>query len=202
MQHGRRGRVPSRVITIHDEDDIPCVSTASQHQRWWRHFTKVLYVVSHYDECELDLVGQPKLDSSLADLPDEKDVQLALSQVENGKAAGSSGILPEMLKVGQVSHEFVCMLLALVRAVWREKHVPQDWQDAILVPVPKKGNLHCCDNWRGIALLDVVGKLVGRVIQNHLQRVAECVLPESQCGFWRGRGCTDMIFVVRQLKRP
>ena len=46
---------------------------------------------------------------------------------------------------------------------------------------------------------DVVGKLVGRVIQNCLQKLAECVLPESQCGFQRGRGCTDMIFVVRQL---
>ena len=32
MQHGRRGQVPYRVITIHDEDDILCVSTLSQHQ--------------------------------------------------------------------------------------------------------------------------------------------------------------------------
>ena len=48
-------------------------------------------------------------------------------------------------------------------------------------------------------MLDIVGKLVGRVIQNRLQRLAECVLPESQCGFRRGRGCTNMIFVVRQL---
>ena len=55
--------------------------------------------------------------------------------MKNDKAAGSSGILPEMLKVGQMSHEFLCMLLAHVRAVWREKHVPQDWRDAILVPV-------------------------------------------------------------------
>ena len=85
------------------------MSTASQHQRWQHHFTKVLNVVSQYDECESDLVGQRKVDSSLADLPDEEDVQLALSQVKNGKAAGSSGILPEMLKVGQVSHEFVCV---------------------------------------------------------------------------------------------
>ena len=66
-------------------------------------------------------------------------------------------------------------------------------------PIPKKGNLHCCDNWRGIALLDVAGKLVARVVQNRLQVLAERELPESQCGFRRGRGCTDMIFMVWQL---
>ena len=138
MQHGKRGQVPSRVITIHDEDDMLCVSTASQHQQWRRHFAKVLNVASQHDERELDSVRQHEVDSSLADLPNEEDVQLALSQVGNGKAAGSSGILPETLKVGQESHEFMCMLLTLVRAVWREKCVPQDWRDTILVPVPKK----------------------------------------------------------------
>ena len=29
--------------------------------------------------------------------------------------------------------------------------------------------------------------------------MAERELPESQCGFRRGRGCTDMIFMIRQL---
>ena len=101
-----------------------------------------------------------------------------------------------MVKIGQRSSDFVHMLLKLVQVTWKEKRLSQDWQDAILV---KKGNLHCCDNWRGIALLDVVGKLVGRIVQNHLQKLAEQVLLESQCGFRRGRSCTDMIFMVRQL---
>ena len=91
------------------------------------------------------------------------------------------------------------MLTDLVSVVLKERRVPQEWVDAILVPIPKKGNLHCCDNWRGIALLDVVGKLVARIVQNRLQVLAEKELPESQCGFRRGRGCTDMIFMVRQL---
>ncbi len=63
--------------------------------------------------------------------------------------------------------------------VWEERQVPQDWINAILVPIPKKGNLHVCVNWRGIALLDVVGKLVARIVQSRLQVVAEKVLPES-----------------------
>ena len=29
--------------------------------------------------------------------------------------------------------------------------------------------------------------------------IAEGLLPDSQCGFCKGRGCTDMIFVARQL---
>ena len=45
----------------------------------------------------------------------------------------------------------------------------------------------------------MVGKLFGRVIQERLQVVAERVLPDSQCGFRKGRGCCDMIFVARQL---
>ena len=77
--------------------------------------------------------------------------------------------------------------------------VPGDWRDAILIPIPKKGDLSNCDNWRGISLLDIVGKAVARVLQDRLQKIAEDELPESQCGFRKGRGCTDMIFVVRQL---
>ena len=64
------------------------------------------------------------------------------------------------------------------------------------MPIPKKGDLSNCDNWRGISLLDVVGKVI---VQDRLQQLAEEELPESQCGFRKGRGCTDMTFVVCQL---
>ena len=74
MQCERSGRVPSRVVTMLDEKDIPCVDTDSQHQRWWRHFTKELLL-----DLLLDLIRQHEVDSSLVDLPHEHDVQLAMS---------------------------------------------------------------------------------------------------------------------------
>ena len=40
-------------------------------------------------------------------------------------------------------------------------------------------------------MLDVIGKVVVRVIEGRLQKLAERVLPESWCGFKRGCGCTD-----------
>ena len=109
--------------------------------------------------------------TSLEDVPSSEDVGMALQQLKNGKAAGNCRILPEMLKVGRTNSDFKAMLTDLLSVVWRERQVSKDWQDAILVPVPKKGNLHCCDNWRGIALLDVVGKMLGRIVQNHFTEV-------------------------------
>lgn len=90
-------------------------------------------------------------------------------------------------------------LLELARDVWKESQVPSDWRNATLIPIPQKGDLSQCDNWRGIALLDVVGKLVARVMQERLQKLAEDELPESQCGFRAGRSCADMIFTIRHL---
>ncbi len=41
-------------------------------------------------------------------------------------------------------------LMERIHGVWRKGSVPSDWRDAILVPIPKKGDLSCCDNWGGI----------------------------------------------------
>ena len=40
-------------------------------------------------------------------------------------------------------------------------------------------SLNSCDNWHGISLLDVAGKVVARVLQERLQTLAEEELPES-----------------------
>ena len=76
--------------------------------------------------------------------------------------------------------------------------VVKDWQDAE-IPIPKKGDLRKCNNWRGVSLLDVVVKVFARILQDRLQVVVEKIFSESQCGFWKGRGCVDMIFAARQL---
>ena len=60
----------------------------------------------------------------------------------------------------------------------------------------EKGNLRKCDNWRRIALLDVVGKVVARIILARLQKITDT---ELQCCFRKSRGCSDKVFTVRQI---
>ena len=39
MQRCRRGLIPTRCITIKDENGISCTTTESQEERWRKHFT-------------------------------------------------------------------------------------------------------------------------------------------------------------------
>ncbi len=197
IQQGCIGLTPVEVHAIKDEEGATCSSLDAQHQRWSRHFTKVLNIRSHFEPSVLKECRQRDEFENLTSVPNQDEVRCAIAQISSGKAAGASGIVPELIKAG--GNVVVTALVDLLQLVWEEEHVPQDWIDSVLVPIPKKGDLSICDNWRGIALLDVVGKAVARILQTRLQQVAEDVLPESQCGFRCQRSCTDMTFAVRQL---
>nr|VZI20073.1 unnamed protein product [Spirometra erinaceieuropaei] len=86
--------------------------------------------------------------------------------------------------------------------MWRQGEVPQDFKDATIVHLYKrKGNRQVCDNHRGISLLNIAGKIFARILLNRLNNhLEQGLLPESQCGFLRHRGITDMIFAARQLQ--
>ena len=105
--------------------------------------------------------------------PSEDEILAAMSCLKGGRAGGKNGVLPEMLK-----HCRTNLLEYLVKQVWRDGCVPQTWNDALIVSIPKKGNLSVCDNWRGISLLDIGGKLFTNTIQSRLQDVVEEVLPD------------------------
>nr|VZI06582.1 unnamed protein product [Spirometra erinaceieuropaei] len=93
-------------------------------------------------------------------------------------------------------------LTALFQEMWRQGEVPQDFKDATIVHLYKrKGNRQVCDNHRGISLLNIARKIVARILLNRLNNhLKQGLLPESQCGFRRHRGTTDMIFAARQLQ--
>ena len=63
-----------------------------------------------------------------------------------------------------------------------------------------KGERSDCNNYRGISLLSIVGKVFARVILIRLQKLAERIYSESQCGFRAERSTIDMVFSLRQLQ--
>lgn len=71
-------------------------------------------------------VGQRPLRSELAELPTEEELMGATEKLNNGKAGGESGVLPEMVKIACIGDEFPKRLLELVHDVWKEKSVPTE----------------------------------------------------------------------------
>ncbi len=113
-----------------------------------------------------------------------------------GKATGLDGIAAELLQA--LSDRGRERFLQLMHRAWGGD-VPQPWKDVVLLPLFKKGDRKQCDNYRGISLLSAAGKAFEKVIQLRLQQWAESrnMLPESQQGFRKNRGCTDAIHCLR-----
>ena len=197
LQQAYAGRRPCIPSAVRKEDGELTRGPTEVLQRWHQHFSRLLDQQGRFDEEVILQVPVVAPCSDFDEPPSLEELMTVLSKLRKRKAGGKTGILPELLLCGgPVLHD---RLLQLMQDVWRDDEVVADWKNAVVVPVPKKGDLQCCDNWRGISLLDVVGKLFARIVQDRLQRIADHILPESQCSFRKGRGCCDMIFVVRQL---
>ena len=71
----------------------------------------------------------------------------------------------------------------------------------IILAYKQMGDRTECGNSRGISLLSVAGKIMAKIMLTCLLvHVVNLFLPESQCGFRRGRNTIDMIFVARQMQ--
>ena len=136
----------------------------------------------------------------LDETPTLDEVTKACRSLKNGKAAGPDGLPGEVFKYADPT--VIESLHALIALFWTSEHIPKSWKDPIITMIYKrKGSKSLCQNYRGISLLDVAGKVLARVI---LSRIIESpimdILPETQSGFRKDRCTTDMIFVARQLQ--
>ena len=87
----------------------------------------------------------------------------------------------------------------LCNQVWNSGEVPEDWKNGTIVCIPKKGNLTECDNWRGVTLLSIPGKVYCQLILNRIRDVVDRELREQQAGFRPKRSCTEQIFTLRRI---
>ena len=131
--------------------------------------------------------------------PSVEELSKAIDSLASGKAPGSDRIPPELIK-----HCKTTLLLPLHEVLyqcWQEGAVPQDMRDSKIITLYKnKDERNDCNNYRGISLLSIVGKVFARVILIRLQKLAERIYPESQCGFRAERSTIDMVFSLRQLQ--
>lgn len=161
---------------------------------WRKHFEKLMNEEFVWDKNCLQNgvpVSGPAEEISVA------EVKSAIADTKQGKAAGPSGVISEMLKAsGDEGAQWVTDLCNLIV---REGRIPDDWRKSWMVNVYKgKGDALDCGSYRGIKLLDHVMKVFERVVEKRVR--SKVVLDEMQFGFRPGVGTTDAIFIVRQVQ--
>ena len=172
---------------------------AKQMDRWVEHYLDLYSIENTVSETALLSIKELPVLEELDQLPTMEEIQRAINNLSSGKAPGQDGIPAEIYKCGQEAILPVLHLLLLM--CWNEGAVPQDMRDASIVTLYKnKGDRSDCNNYRGISLLSIAGKIFAKIILKRLQTLAERIYPESQCGFRGNRSTIDMIFSLRQMQ--
>ena len=102
-----------------------------------------------------------------------------------------------MVKAGGFT--MIRWLKEVFNVAWRSGRTPQEWREAIIIPIHKKGCKAECGHYRAISLLSVVGKVYARILSDRLREETNGVVMDEQGGFRPGQGCVDQIFNVRQV---
>lgn len=97
------------------------------------------------------------------------------------------------------SNQFMQRLLNFINICWSSGYVPEEWNEALIYPLYKKGDKSECSNYRGISLLNSCYKIYAKIINQRLVPIVETQISETQHGFRKGRSCSDCIFVLTQL---
>ena len=83
--------------------------------------------------------------------------------MKNGKVAGPDGIPAEALKADVTTS---VEMYSLFEETWEKEEIPAEWNEGYLIKIPKKGDLSRCENYRGITLLSVLGKILNIICPN------------------------------------
>lgn len=122
-----------------------------------------------------------------------------LEKLKDGKAAG-----PDQLKAEALKNATTAMkekLREVCERALRGEGIPDEWRDARIHPIHKKGDPSVPENYRGIAICCSPYKFYASIINTRLEEfvTANDILPDTQNGFRRERSGMNNIFILDQL---
>ena len=151
--------------------------------------------------------NQRYLNGELGVMFEELNVQITMQEIrkavkllkKHGKSSGPDLILNEFLKYG--INSLILYLHTLFNKVFDTGVFPASWGDGFIVLLHKKGNVGNVENYRGITLLSVVGKLFTSILNIRLNEWAEKyqIYVEAQSGFRKGMSTVDYVFILHSL---
>ena len=97
----------------------------------------------------------------------------------------------ELIKYG--GNNLLNRMYGLVRQIWEEERIPEEWKETITVPMHKRGDRGRFENYRGITLGNAAYKILSNIILGKIKPYIEKVMGDNQNGFRDGRSVIDNV---------
>lgn len=120
---------------------------------------------------------------------DEKLVGEKLGKMNTSKSQGPDELNPKLLS--ELQNELCKPLTALFNRSIQTGIIPQDWRDASVAPLHKKGSKCKPENYRPVSLTSVISKLIESIVKDSLVKHLDkySLIRNSQHGFTSGKSC-------------
>ena len=139
------------------------LTEAGDTKKRWQEYTEELHKKDLNDSDNYDGVIT-HLESDLL----ECEVKWMLGSITTNKASGGDGIPAEVFQT--LKHDAIRVLHSICQQIWKTQQRPQDWKRSVFIPVPKKGNVKECSNYRTIALISHTRKVMLKILHARLQQ--------------------------------
>ena len=92
---------------------------------------------------------------------------------------------------------WINVILHILNIVFTSSQYPEAWQQNRLILLFKSGPKNVCGNYRGISIMDSIGKLYDHILNARLTSWIQ--IDQAQAGAQKGRGCIEQIMTLRLL---
>jgi len=144
---------------IRNEKGELVMNTKEKAEIWKEYFDKLL---NTEEPRELITKGNKEISEVEVELKELtiENVKKAIRNLKN-EVAGTDAIHPELIKYG--GYKLLNRMYELVRQIWVEERIPEEWKETVIVPIHKRGDRDRCDNCRGIALGNAAYKILSNM---------------------------------------
>ena len=165
-----KGTFYAKMGSVKDRNGRDLTETEDIKNRW-QEYTQELCIKDLYDPDNHNVVIT-HLEPDIL----ECEVKWALGSITMNKASGGDGIPVELFQI--LKDDAVKVLHSVCQQTWKTQQWPQDWKRSVFIPITKKGNAKECSNYRKIALISHVSKVMLKILQARLQQYMNHEFPD------------------------
>ena len=125
------------------------------------------------------------------------EIEWAVQKFKRNKSPGIDMVTGEMIQAS--GPEWIKAFHQVCNNTWESGIVPDTWKKSVLVTIHKKGSTQEYKNYRTIALISLLGKVLIMILNRRLQTQVEEHLADEQAWFRKDRGAVQQILALQLL---